>query len=213
MTDPKPNTRAGLYSPQDRDNLRWFWRNYLKQSTPWLALVLAMILVQGVIYQQFLSITETGLRVIFDSGAVRDLITVCLVVFGLFALRALMSYLVPLITLRLSNAAIYAMRRDLIGHLMSLDLAYFERTKSGDIIQKLVTQTQMLGSFVGLALANALRDAVTVVIVSGYLLYKNPILFLTALVVLPFIIWVMNHVSDRVKTAQTAAEALSLIHI
>jgi len=57
-----------------------------------------------------------------------------------------------------------------------------------------------------MASANALRDAVTVVIVSGYLIWKNPILFASAVVVLPFIIWVMNYVSDRVKTAQGEAE-------
>ncbi|MEL7398698.1 MAG: ABC transporter ATP-binding protein, partial [Pseudomonadota bacterium] len=50
------------------------------------------------------------------------------------------------------------------------------------------------------------RDAVTVLIVSGYLIWKNPILFGTAVVVLPFIIWVMNFVSDRVKRVQGEAE-------
>ena len=206
MTQPKPKTRQPLYSATDRDNLRWFWRTYLKKRAHWLLLVLGMILVQGLVYQQFLAMTESGLRVIFESGAIRELIIVCVVVFFLFAIRGLMSYLVPLVTVRVSNQAIYEMRRDLIGHMMALDLAYFERTKSGEIIQRLVPQTQAIGVFVGLATANAVRDAVTVIIVSGYLIWKNPILFATAIIVLPFIIWVMNYVSDRVKIAQNAAE-------
>ena len=203
MTKP---TRQKLYTEQDRDNIRWFWRNYLKDKTPKLFLILGMILIQGLVYQQFLSMTENGLRVIFESGQARELAMVCAVVFFLFAVRGLMSYLVPLVAVRVTNQAVYEMRRDLIGHLMALDLAYFERTKSGEIIQRLVSQTQKLGMFVGMASANALRDAVTVIIVSGYLIWKNPILFATAVVVLPFIIWVMNYVSDRVKTAQGEAE-------
>ena len=202
----KRKTRQPLYSQTDRDNIRWFWHSYLKKHSGWLFVVLGMILVQGVVYQQFLSMTENGLRVIFEAGAMRELIMVCLVVFFLFAVRGVMSFLVPLVTVRIANQAIFEMRRDLIGHLMSLDLAYFERTKSGDIIHKLVTQTQLLGTFVGLATAGAVRDAVTVVIVSGYLIWKNPILFGTAVVVLPFIIWVMNFVSDRVKRMQGEAE-------
>ncbi|MDR9393849.1 ABC transporter ATP-binding protein [Roseovarius sp. SYSU LYC5161] len=198
--------RQPLYSEADRANVRWFWARYMRQRAPWLLVVLGMILVQGLVYQQFLSMTESGLRVIFESGKLRELVMVCGFVFLLFAVRGLMSYLVPLVTVRLSNQAIYEMRRDLIGHLMTLDLAYFERTRSGEIIQRLVTQTQQLGVFVGLATANAVRDAVTVVIVSGYLIWKNPILFTTAVVVLPFIIWIMNHVSDRVKQAQGEAE-------
>ena len=206
MTDTAKPKRQPFFSGQDRANLRWLWRGYLKKRVGWLALALGMILVQGVIYQQFLSMTESGLRVIFDSGKMSDLVLVCAVVFGLFALRGAMSYLVPMITVRISNAAVSEMRRDLIAHMMSLDLAYFERTKSGEIIHRLVTQTRQLGVFFGLATAGAVRDAVTVVIVSGYLIWKNPLLFTAAVVVLPFIIWVMNYVSDRVKHGQRQAE-------
>ncbi|HEY9038504.1 MAG TPA: ABC transporter ATP-binding protein [Roseovarius sp.] len=206
MTKLPKTKRVPLYSKRDRENLRWLWSRYLRQKTPWLGLVLVMILIQGLVYAQFLSMTESGLRVIFDSGTIADLVQVCVVVFILFAVRGLMSYLVPRITIWVSNDAVFQMRRDLIEHMMALDLAYFERTKSGEIIQRLVSQTQALGAFVGHGVANAVRDAVTVVIVSGYLVWKNPILFTTAVVVLPFIIWLMNYVSSRVKITQGEAE-------
>ncbi|MEL7258082.1 MAG: ABC transporter ATP-binding protein [Pseudomonadota bacterium] len=206
MSEPKPNKREPLYSEADKDNLRWFWRNYLRKHSGKLLIVLGLILVQGLVYQQFLAMTESGLRVIFEAGAMRDLIMVCIVVFLLFTVRGIVSFLAPMITVKISNQAIFEMRSDLIGHLMSLDLAYFERTKSGEIIQKLVTQTQQIGIFVGLGVANAIRDAVTVIVVSGYLIWKNPILFTSAVIVLPFIIMVMNFVSDRVKKGQAEAE-------
>ncbi len=204
-TPPKPK-RGKVYSPQDRDNIRWFWRNYMRDKVKWVILVLIMLVLQGLIYQQFLANTETGLRVIFESGSVRDLVWICAIVFGLFMARGLLAYLVSIVTVRISNDAIFEMRRDLIDHLMALDLAYFERTKSGEILQKVVTQTQALGVFVSLSVSNAVRDAITVVIVAGYLIWKNPILFLSAVVVLPFIIWVMNVISDKVKQGQAEAE-------
>lgn len=206
MVKPVPEKRGQLYTPRDRENIRWFWQRYLRDKIKWVMLVLLMLVVQGFVYQQFLSNTETGLRVIFESGSMRDLIWICAVVFGLFMLRALMAYLVSIVTVRISNDAIYEMRRDLIRHLMALDLAYFERTKSGEILQRVVTQTQALGVFVSLSVSNAVRDAITVVIVAGYLVWKNPILFLSAVVVLPFIIWVMNVISDKVKRGQAEAE-------
>lgn len=202
---PRP-PRQPLFSQRDRDNLLWFWQHYMKQRARWLALVLVMILVQGVVYQQFLSITENGLRVIFENGTLAELALVCLAVFVLFVVRGAMAYFVPRIAVWVSNTAIHEMRRDLITHMMGLDLAYFERTKSGDLIHRIVTQTQALGHFIGLATANAVRDAVTVVIVSGYLIWKNPVLFTAAILVLPFIIWVMNYVSDLVKRVQGEAE-------
>jgi ATP-binding cassette subfamily B protein/subfamily B ATP-binding cassette protein MsbA len=86
--------------------------------------------------------------------------------------------------------------------VLRLDLAYFDRTGSGDILHRIVTQTQTLGHFIGLSSVNALRDAVTVVIVSAYLIWMNALLFGAAVLVLPVIVWVMNHVSARVRTLQ-----------
>ena len=206
MSKPARPAKPPLFTTRDRDNLRWFWRHYLKRRAPWLGLVLGMILVQGVIYQQFLSITENGLRIIFENGTVRELVVICVVVFFLFTLRGLMAYLVPRVSVWVSNSAIFEIRRDLTTHMMGLDLAYFERTKSGEIIQRLVSQTQALGHFIGLATANAVRDVVTLVIISGYLIWKNPLLFTAAIVVLPFIIWVMNFVAAKVKRVQGEAE-------
>jgi ABC-type multidrug transport system fused ATPase/permease subunit len=196
-----------MFSPEDRDNIRWFWNTYLKQKSPWLLLVLGMILVQGFVYQQFLVLTEDGLRVIFDSGALSDLARVCGVVFVLFVTRALMSYLTPRLSVWLASDSVLAMRRDLIDHLMTLDLAYFENTNSGEIILKLVNQAQGLSQFVGQTTVNAVRDAATVLIVSGYLVFKSPLLFLIAIIVLPLIILMMQHVSQRIKDIQANAES------
>lgn len=195
-----------MFSEADRANIAWFWREYLKSKTPWLFVVLGMITVQGLVYQQFLSLTEDGLRVIFDSGSMSDLMEVCGIVFALFSTRALISYLIPRLSVRLASDAVMKLRRDLIDHLMTLDLAFFERTQSGEIILRLVNQAQSLSLFVGQATVNAVRDAATVLIVSGYLIYKSPMLFLAALIILPTILLVLQHVSYRIKEIQSTAE-------
>lgn len=195
-----------MFSEVDRANIAWFWREYLKSKTPWLFLVLGMITVQGLVYQQFLSLTEDGLRVIFDSGSMSDLLEVCGVVFALFSTRALISYLIPRVSVRLASDAVMKLRRDLIDHLMTLDLAFFERTQSGDIILRLVNQAQGLSMFVGQSTVNAVRDAATILIVSGYLIYKSPLLFMAAVIILPTILLVLQHVSYRIKEIQSTAE-------
>ena len=57
-----------MFNTRDKANVKWFWREYLKGKTPWIALILALIVVQGFVYQQFLVFTESGLRVIFEAG-------------------------------------------------------------------------------------------------------------------------------------------------
>lgn len=195
-----------MLSAGDAENLRWFWHGYLKSKTPMLLLVAAMVLAQGLVYQQFLSLTESGLRVIFDNGASHDLIKVCLLVFGLFAARGVLSYLVPRLSVVIASDAVMRMRRDMIDHYMRLDLSFFEKTPSGEIILRLVNQADALAAFVGPSTANAARNAATVVIVSAYLIYQSPLLFSAAIIVLPCIVLLMESVSGRIKALQRKAE-------
>ena len=198
--------RPPLFSEQDRDNLSWFWHGYFKSKTPWLFAVLGMVMIQGLVYQQFISLTETGLRVIFEKGDIGGLIKVCFMVFGIFAMRALMSFLVPRVSIWLASDAVLRMRQDLIDHMMILDLSYFERTSSGDIILRLVNQAHDLSDFVGQTTVSAVRDVATVVIVSGYLIWKSPWLFLSTVVVMPFVPLMVRYVSNKIKHIQRSAE-------
>jgi ATP-binding cassette subfamily B protein/subfamily B ATP-binding cassette protein MsbA len=202
-TKPK---KPPLFTAMDMMNVKWFWRDYLREKLPWLILVLAMIIAQGFVYQQFLSLTEDGLRVIFDSGSIRDLAMVCLAVFGVFTFRGVMSYTIPRLSAWISGDAVAKLRGDVLRHLMFLDLAYFDSTTPGDVIMRVVGQAGALGQFVGQTTVKAIRDTATVLILSIYLIYKQPILFLSAAVVLPFIILLLQVVSRRIKVIQKEAE-------
>ena len=59
---------AKFFSDKDRSNIRWFWVGYMKDKLPWLIFILVLVILQGFVYQQFLSFTEKGLRVIFENG-------------------------------------------------------------------------------------------------------------------------------------------------
>lgn len=203
--EPKTQPRP-LFTAQDKANISWFSKTYLKEKVPWLGAVMAMILVQGFAYQQFVSLTEDGLRVIFDKGEVTGLIGVCAMVMTIFSVRAVLSYTVPRISVWLASDAVYKMRRDLIDHIMILDLAYFEKTKSGELILRLVNQAQDLSEFIGQTTVNAIRDAVTLIIVSAYLMWKSPILFMSVIIVLPIVAVVVRRISHRIKEVQTSAE-------
>lgn len=195
-----------MFSPQDKANIRWFWTGYLREKLPWLILVFLMVIAQGAVYQQFLRLTESGLRVIFESGSVRDLVMVCLAVFGVFVFRGVMSYVVPRMSTWIAADAVAKLRQDLIEHLMELDLAFFEKTPSANLIQKLVGQVESVGRFVGQTSVKAGRDLATVVIVSAYLAWQQPLLFFSAALVLPVIISAMQFVSRKVKIVQAETE-------
>lgn len=179
----------------------------MRARTRWLALVLLLIIFQGFVYQQFLVLTESGLRVIFASGTMSELIWVCFAILIIFSVRAFTSFVIPTISAKLSTSALFELRHDLTQHILCLPQSYFDKISSGDLILRLVNQVQELSTFVGQTTVKAMRDAATVLIVSSYLIYKNIYLFSIALVVIPLIAFLMIAVVRRVRKIQTLVEA------
>ena len=103
----------------------------------------------------------------------------------IFTVRAFTSFVIPTISAKLSTSALLDLRHDLTQHILRLPQSYFDKTSSGELILRLVNQVQELSTFVGQTTVKAMRDTATVVIVSGYLVYKNILLFSIALVVTP----------------------------
>ena len=195
-----------FFSDRDKSNLKWFWTNYMRARANWLVLVMLLIIFQGFVYQQFLVLTESGLRVIFASGTFSELIWVCLAILIIFTVRAFTSFVIPTISAKLSTSALLELRHDLTQHILRLPQSYFDKTSSGELILRLVNQVQELSTFVGQTTVKAMRDTATVVIVSGYLVYKNILLFSIALVVIPIIALLMIAVVRRARKMQALTQ-------
>ena len=195
-----------FFSDRDKSNLKWFWANYMRARAKWLMLVMLLIIFQGIVYQQFLVLTESGLRIIFANGTFNDLIWVCLAILLIFSVRGFASFVIPTISAKLSSSALFELRRDLTNHILHLPQSHFDKTSSGELILRLVNQVQELSTFVGQTTVKAMRDTATVVIVSGYLVYKNVLLFSIALVVIPLIAFLMIAVVRRVRKMQALTE-------
>ena len=178
----------------------------MRDRIKWLLLVLLLIILQGLVYQQFLVLTEQGLRVIFTTGTFRELIWVCLAILLIFTIRAFTSFVIPTISAKLSSSALFELRSDLAKHILRLPQSYFDQINSGELILRLVNQVQELSTFVGQTTVKALRDTATVLIVSSYLIYKNIYLFSIALIVIPFVALLLSVVFQRVKKIQIKAE-------
>ena len=178
----------------------------MRSRTKWLFLVFLLIIFQGFVYQQFLVLTESGLRVIFSSGSFKDLIWVCIAILVIFSVRALTSFIIPTISAKLSTSALFELRRDLAAHVLRLPQSYFDKVSSADLILRLVNQVQELSTFIGQTSVKAFRDAATVIIVSSYLIYKNIFLFSIALIVIPLIALLMIKVFRRVREIQILTE-------
>ena len=85
----------------------------------------------------------------------------------------------------LGERVVADLRRALYSHLMSLDQAFFERTRAGELLSRLSADAELLRSVVGSSMSVALRSLVTVVGAIAMLFVTSPHLASYTLVGIP----------------------------
>src|SRR5688500_16446447 len=124
----------------------------------------------------------------------------------------------------LGERVVADLRRQLYGHLLGLDQAFFERNRSGELVSRLSADTEMLRGVVGSAMSIALRSSITVVGSAVMLAVTSPRLAGFALLGIPLVVLplvlsgrkvrgVARDSQDRVADANArAAETLGAMH-
>jgi ATP-binding cassette, subfamily B, bacterial len=124
----------------------------------------------------------------------------------------------------LGERVVADLRQRLFSHLLSLDMAFFERTRAGELVSRLSADTELLRSVVGSSISVALRGLVTFAGSGVMLAVTSPRLAAMALIGIPLtilpIILYGRHVQrlsrasqDRLADANArASETLGAMH-
>ena len=116
------------------------------------------------------------------------------------------------------------LRRRLYDHLLTLDQAFFEKTRTGELVSRLAADTELVQTVVGSTLSVAVRSCVTLLGAATMMILSSPHLAgLSALVipavVLPIVIFgrrvqkLSRESQDRIADASAiASESLNAMH-
>ncbi|MBY4598508.1 ATP-binding cassette domain-containing protein [bacterium BD-1] len=99
----------------------------------------------------------------------------------------------------LGERVVADLRRALYGHLLSLDQAFFERTRSGELLSRLSADAELLRSVVGSSMSVALRSGITVLGSAVMLAVTSPRLALFVLLGIPLVVLPMALSGRRVR--------------
>ncbi|MEW5771616.1 MAG: ABC transporter ATP-binding protein [Pseudomonadota bacterium] len=117
-----------------------------------------------------------------------------------------------------SYAQIYAMsfvgqdivrkvRDRLLEHLLHLDLAFFHRYHSGELISRVTNDIGRIQNAVSTSLATLVRESLTALALIGVVIYQSPALAFITLVVIPAAYIPVNVLSKRLKRIAHATQA------
>jgi len=121
-------------------------------------------------------------------------------------------YLRHLYADKASHRAVFDLRCDLYYRILRMSASFFNRTKSGEIITRLISDIQLAQNIIGTALTNVWMDAIAVVVVLYFLFKIDMATTLVALSTFPVYVLVFRKFSDRIRrTTRQAQDQLSVM--
>ncbi|MEJ2677804.1 MAG: ABC transporter ATP-binding protein [Gemmatimonadota bacterium] len=124
---------------------------------------------------------------------------VMLVLFVVLVLKNLVQYLQLVLVVTIDQHVTRDMRDEIYDNLLTLDLAFFHRTKSGQIISRLTNDVDQMRSLVTANLAKALSNSIQVLFLLATMLMISWQLTLITLVAIPLMVGLWNHFRERLR--------------
>ncbi len=171
----------------------WVWPRHRELSVV-LALMIGLAAVTGsyprLIKYAFDVLPKGDLGVLYSVAGLIILAT---------STRAVLMYLTTVTSNRIVLRITTGMQNKAISHLVAADYAQLTRDAPGDLISRLTNDVGQIQVALQAALTTAVRDALTIAALVGYMVWSDPVLSLMVLGVYPLAILPILAIGRRLK--------------
>ena len=136
------------------------------------------------------------LRAGSPDAALRNVVVVLLVA---LLLKNLMQYAHALTSVAIQENVVRDLRVRLVRHLQQLPLSFFHRAKGGQLLSRIVNDTDQVKTAVSAALASLLQNATLILVYLGILVALSWRLSLVALLLVPLLLLVIRPVIAKLR--------------
>jgi len=98
------------------------------------------------------------------------------------------------------------LRQILYGHLLSLELGFFDRQQTGQLMSRATVDLQAVRFFLGYGLVFILQSGLTIVLAGIAMFLVDPVLAAVSLVPVPFVVVIAARYGRRARPAQQAVQ-------
>ena len=90
-------------------------------------------------------------------------------------------------------------RDDLLAHLLKLDLSFFNKMHSGELMSRLINDIERIRSAVSWQIAALIKESLTALGLLGVVIYQSPKLAFFALIILPLVVYPVSILTKKMK--------------
>jgi ATP-binding cassette subfamily B protein len=181
----------------------WFWAKPFRRSyaAGLLWLIGTNVLALGIPWLLRGAIHELTV----GTNARRLALSACGMI-GLAVVQAWARTISRLLILGASRKIAFNVRESFFAKLLALDATFYDRQRTGDLMSRGINDLQLLQSFYGPGLLNALNTAIVYIGVLCVMLRLDVPLTLVALCWFPFLYWSVNRLSKKVYARSLAVQ-------
>jgi ABC-type multidrug transport system fused ATPase/permease subunit len=129
------------------------------------------------------------------------LLVLALVIVGAVLARWVLTYLRRMIAGQISLGIEYDLRERLYGHLQRLELSFFDRQQTGQLMSRATVDLQAVRFFLGYGLVFILQSALTILLAGAAMILINPGLGLIAMAPVPFVVFISQRYGRAARPA------------
>ena len=129
------------------------------------------------------------------------LLVLALVIVAAVLVRWLLTYLRRMIAGRISLGIEYDLRELMYAHLQRLELGFFDRQQTGQLMSRATVDLQAVRFFLGYGLVFILQSALTLLLAGAAMIAINPRLGLIAMAPVPFVVLISQRYGRSARPA------------
>jgi ATP-binding cassette subfamily B protein len=129
------------------------------------------------------------------------LLVLALVIVGAVLARWALTYMRRMIAGRISLAIEFDLRNLLYGHFQRLELSFFDRQQTGQLMSRATVDLQAVRFFLGYGLVFILQSILTLLLAGAAMIYINPELGLIAMAPVPFVVFISQRYGRSARPA------------
>ena len=124
---------------------------------------------------------------------------ICAAIMAAFLVRGFAGYGQAVTLAKVGNNLVARYQKRLFEHLMKLGVGFFNDTRSGRLAAQMNENVNGIRDLLSMTLTSIARDGVTLLGLLGVMIYQDPVLSLSSLLIGPPLIWTVTYLMRRVR--------------
>ncbi|MBT8349454.1 MAG: ABC transporter ATP-binding protein, partial [Sulfurovum sp.] len=121
------------------------------------------------------------------------------ILFAVFTLKGLGKYVQTYYTSYIGQDVVRKLRDNLVGHLTYLDIDFFRKTHTGEILSRVTNDIARIQMVVTNIIPQLILESMIVVALTSYVIYESPKLSLYFLIIMPLAIFPLSKLVKKMR--------------